>query len=61
MGLLLGALSFRTVDSQVTAFHTHLDLYCETSIDVNAKIMSQPWYCMEGFCLTHGVIALGRI
>ena len=56
---LLGTLSFRTVELQVTAFHTHEDLHCETSIDVNTTITSHSRYRMKGFGLTHGVIALG--
>ena len=56
---LLGALSFRTVEFQVTALHTHEYLYCKASIDVNATVMSQSWYRMKGLCLAHGVVAFG--
>ena len=57
--LLFSALSFRTIEFQVTAIHTHENFYCETSINVNTTITSHSWYRMKGLCLTHGAIALG--
>ena len=57
--LLLGAWSFRTVEFQVTTFHTHENLYSETSSDINATIASEPWYRMIWPCLIHRVITFG--
>lgn len=46
-GLFLDTLSLRTVEFQVTTFHTHENLYCEAGTDVDATICAEPRYCMK--------------